>query len=75
MKETEEEAQSGGIDFESLKELTSDIDLNLMSEKALHVLWTRFSEIQCAGWMCLNNENKERFEMWLKSGNDEDAWS
>ena len=63
------------MNYKSLKELTADIDLNLFSENVFDILWDKFSEIQCATSMCLCDECKDRFVMWLKSGNDNDAWS
>lgn len=46
-----------------------------LSEEALEVLWRKFSEIQCASWMGLSKEEISRFQDWIISGDDDDAWS
>jgi ssDNA-binding Zn-finger/Zn-ribbon topoisomerase 1 len=37
--------------------------------------WRRFSEIQCATWIERTDESVERFSKWIKTGDDEEAWS
>jgi hypothetical protein len=63
------------IEYSSLKDLTSSIDLNEISERVLEFLRVRFSEVQCASNMCLCDECKDRFVRWLKTGDDNEAWS
>jgi hypothetical protein len=60
--------------FETLKELAEGTEFSNLSEHILTVLWEKFSDIQCATWMEMNEEGRERFLAWLRSGNDEDAW-
>ena len=39
-------------------------------------LWVMFSEIQCATWICPEDQaTRDRFTLWLKTGNDNDAWT
>ena len=57
-----------------LKELLKDTNVGCLSEKALFVLWRKFSEIQHATWMGLNIESKEAFMRWVVSGKDNHAW-
>ncbi len=37
--------------------------------------WKEFSRIQCAEGLQETSETIERFNNWMESGNDEDAWS
>lgn len=37
--------------------------------------WERFSEIQCAEYLVVDDESISRCREWIKSGDDEDAWS
>lgn len=38
-------------------------------------LWEEFSEIQCASWIIMDKFSIDRFSEWLKTGDDNDAWS
>ncbi len=38
-------------------------------------LWARFSEIQHAVYLEENKETIERYQLWISTGKDEDAWS
>jgi hypothetical protein len=42
---------------------------------AVKVMWLRFSEIQCATNIQVDKDSCESFLIWLKTGNDDDAWS
>ena len=37
--------------------------------------WIEFSEIQCAVYLVVDDQSVSRCQEWIKSGNDEDAWS
>ena len=49
-------------------------ELNI-SGRFLVPLWYAFSSVQCATFMCVTDDAKERFKAWLKTGDDKEAWS
>ncbi len=55
--------------------------LKSLSYQALYILWRAFSEVQCATWMCADDEetreggNVTRFIRWVETGDDEEAWT
>jgi len=61
--------------YSFIKDITKGTEFDVLSERALSFLWKGFSELQCASFMCPCDECGVRFLAWLKSGNDEDAWS
>lgn len=63
------------MNYITLKEMMANTKLHFISEKIFILLWKKFSDIQHATFLILNNENKERFLEWIVSGNDDDAWS
>ncbi len=52
-------------------------DLSGLSTYAVAILFVRFCNIQAANWLMLGEDMQEigRFVDWLRSGNDDDAWS
>jgi len=53
------------------KEIYADIDQRTKHKK----LWLEFSNIQAAEDLTDDRETVNRFSVWLKTGNDDDAWS
>ena len=60
---------------EYIEEIMSKVKFKGFSPKIFAMLWKKFSEIQCATWMHPNKESMDRFTLWLKTGDDNDAWS
>ena len=60
---------------DDLKSRMIGTKFEILSERALQTLWEKFSSIQASNWLIVTKENLERFEDWLESGKDEDAWS
>ncbi len=52
-----------------------DGDFPALPDHALELLYDKFSEIQAATWLVVNDETAARFLRWFKSGDDDDAWS
>ena len=49
-----------------------------LPERVLHLLWAEFSRIQAANFLCVKGgfgESVCRFDKWVMSGDDEDAWA
>ena len=38
-------------------------------------LWIQFSNIQCASYIVQDEESIKRFNKWLSTGDDEEAWT
>lgn len=52
-----------------------DVNMLMSTTAKINASWKKFSEIQCATWIEWNEESVERFILWRKSGNDDDAWT
>lgn len=49
--------------------------VSYLSDRALDILWEEFSNVQAASDLLKDQETMARFEAWLVSGKDDDAWS
>lgn len=41
----------------------------------IDILWRRFSKVQCAEYLVVDKDSLDRFNLWIETGNDNDAWS
>jgi hypothetical protein len=58
---------------DELKTLVKNSPISILSENALTILYSEFSEIYCASYLVYNDHYLERFIRWVISGNDDDA--
>jgi len=58
-----------------LKSKLQDTDFAALSVTALRILWERFSNIQEAFFLGVDDSGVKRFIVWLGTGDDFDAWS
>ena len=63
------------VPIENIKDLFVCTEFEFMSENSLMVLWTKFSEIQFATCITFDHYSALRFIEWVKTGEDEKAWS
>ena len=53
----------------------AEFEERLYSDDGNYKRWERFSEIQGALFLIVDNNSIERFNEWVKTGDDNDAWS
>lgn len=64
-------------DTELIRELleSNNDDFHSISLLGLKILWENFSFVQAATWLVVNKESIDRFRIWIRSGDPDDAWS
>lgn len=62
------------LSLSQVKEIYNGID-GVVATRFIPWLWREFSNDQAAICLLPNSEEIDRFKVWLKTGNPDDAWS
>jgi hypothetical protein len=49
--------------------------LKTTEDEMFDIQWKKFSEIQFATYLAVDQESLDRFYLWIETGDDEDAWA
>jgi hypothetical protein len=60
-------------DVSEIRRLSTYSPLATESDKEIVDQWTKFSDLRVESWTEVNPETVEKFDLWLSTGDDNDA--